>query len=61
LLAVQPVAFVVLQFRVVDWPAWMLLGDAENVPTAAGGVAAPTVTDVEVGPLEPPGPVQVNV
>ncbi len=59
--AVQTVALVVLHIRVVDCPAWTVLGDADRLPIAAGGVKAPTVTDVDEGPLVPPVPVQVKV
>jgi hypothetical protein len=39
----------------------MLVGLARNVPTEAGGVAAPTVTVADAGVLAPPVPVQFNV
>jgi hypothetical protein len=38
-----------------------VFGVAENDSIEAGGVLEPTATAVEIGPLEPPGPVQVNV
>jgi len=39
----------------------MLSGDACRALIVAGGSAGPTVTEVEVGPLEPPGPLQFSV
>jgi hypothetical protein len=60
-LAVQAVAFVVPQLRVVDWPACRVVGDAARPVIDGGGVATPTVTETEEVPLAPPGPVQLSV
>jgi hypothetical protein len=61
-LAVQAVASVELQVRVVPAPLVTVVGLAVNVTvgTGATGVDA-MVTDVPTGALVPPGPVHVSV
>ena len=61
LLAVQLVAFDVVQLSVVDWPAVMVVGNPLNVSIVAGGVTAPTATVTLAGEPTPPGPEQTSV
>jgi hypothetical protein len=59
--AVQDVALFDDQLNTIDPPAAILLGAAVKLVMVAAGVTALTVTVTDVGPLEPPAPVQVNM
>ena len=50
-----------VQLNTIVPPAGMLLGVAVKLVMVAAGVTALTTTVMEVGPLDPPVPVQVNV
>lgn len=60
-LAVQEVALVVDQEKLVLLPTNTLSGDAAKVLTAAGLAAGLTTSVVLAGPLAPPGPLQFSV
>ena len=60
-LAVQEVAWSLVQEMLVDCPTVRLLGDTTSEVTVAAGVGTVTVTVVDEGPDDPPGPVQDKV
>lgn len=59
-LAVQLLAPLVVQLRLVESPVWMLLGVSERLVIDAGGGGAVTSTVTELAFEEPPGPVQFS-
>jgi hypothetical protein len=57
-LALQLAALVLLQARVLLWPAIMVAGSAEMVSVGAGGAVTATMADRTI---DPPAPLQVKV
>lgn len=56
--AMQPVAFVAVQVKVLLLPEATVVGEALSVTDGAAGVATVTIVDC---PALPPGPVQVRL
>src|SRR5262245_47781075 len=56
--AVQALAPLVVQLRLLLSPVWMLLGVSDRLVMVAGGGGALTLTVTELAPEAPPGPEQ---